>query len=87
MSGQDAKRMTTHYQKALFYAETVTNEVLDKIHPEIREHWRGDLEEGLLLRLRNFQEGNVQAEIKGSAFLDRFADWWNANKSDIKVPK
>ncbi len=87
VSKEDRDRMTVHYQNALKYAETVTDEVLDKVHPEIREHWRGEMEEGIRLRLINFQEGNVKAEIRGSEFLDRFGDWWNANKPDIKVPK
>jgi hypothetical protein len=87
VSAEDRNRMTMHYQNALKFAETVTDEVLDKVHPKIRGHWRAELEEGIRLRLVNFQEGNMQAEIKGSTLLDRFGDWWNANKPDIKVPK
>ncbi len=87
VSKEDRDRMTMHYQNALKYAGAVTDEVLDKVHPEIRGHWRAELEEGIRLRLVNFQEGNMQAEIKGSTLLDRFGDWWNANKPDIKVPK
>ena len=87
VSTEDRDRMTVHYQNALKYAETVTDEVLDKVHPEIRGHWRGEMEEGIRLRLVNFQEGDAQAEIRGSELLDRFGDWWNANKPDIKVPK
>ena len=88
VSAEDSNRMAAHYEKALEYAEIVTDEVLDKVHPDIREHWRGEMEEGIRLRLLNFQEkGNVQAEIRGSELLDRFGDWWNANKPDIKVPK
>ncbi len=88
VSKEDGDRITMHYQNALKYAEIVTDDVLDKVHPEIREHWRGEMEEGMRLRLINFQEkNNPQAEIRGSELLDRFGDWWNANKRDIKVPK
>ena len=87
VSAEERGRMIVHYQNALKYAETVTDEVLDKVHPEIRGHWRGEMEEGIQLRLVNFQEGDVQAEIRGSELLDRFGDWWNANKPDIKIPK
>lgn len=86
ISTEDWGQMTMHYQNALKYAETVTDEVLNKIHPEIRAHWRGEMEEGIRLRLINYQEDNTQAEIKGSELLDRFGDWWNANKPDIKIP-
>ena len=88
VSKEDGDRITMHYQNALKYAEIVTDDVLDKVHPEIREHWRGEMEEGVRLRLINFQEkNNPQAEIRGSELLDRFGDWWNANKRDLKVPK
>ena len=87
VSAEDRERMIAHYQNALKFAETVTDEVLNKVHPEIRGHWRAEMEEGIRLRLINFRKGNAQAEIRGSDLLDRFGDWWNANKPDIKVPK
>ena len=76
-----------HYQTARQYAETVTDEVLDKVHSEIRAHWRSEFQEGIRLRLINLRHGDLEAEIKGSALLDRFGDWWNANKKDLRVPK
>jgi hypothetical protein len=87
VSTEDWGQITMHFQNAFKYAETVNDEVLDKVHPEIREHWRSEMEEGIRLRLINFQEGDLQAEIRGSELLDRFGGWWNANKRDIKVPK
>ncbi len=86
-STEEWGQITMHFQNAFRYAEAVNDEVLDKVHPEIREHWRNEMEEGIRLRLINFQEGSFQAEIRGSELLDRFGDWWNANKRNIKVPK
>ncbi len=87
ISKEDREGMTMHYQTARQYAETVTDEVLDKVHSEMRAHWRNEFQEGIRLRLINLQHGDLEAEIKGSALLDRFGDWWNANKNDLRVPK
>ena len=87
MSTEVRESMTMHYQTARQYAETVTDGVLDKVHSEMRAHWRNEFQEGIRLRLINLQHGDLEAEIKGSALLDRFGDWWNANKKDLRVPK
>ena len=83
----DLQRLINHYEAALSYAMAVEDKVLGKVHPEIRPHWRGEFEQGLHLRLINFHQGDTQAEIEGSALMDRFGDWWDANKDDIKIPK
>lgn len=87
MPPANLERMIAHYEAALIYAITVEDKVLDKVHPEIRPHWRGEFEQGLHLRLINFHERDTQAEIEGSALLDQFGDWWDVNKDDIKIPK
>ncbi len=87
MSTEVRESMTMHYQTARQYAETVTDGVLDKVHSEMRAHWRNEFQEGIRLRLIKLQHGDLEAEIKGSALLDRFGDWWNANKKDLRVPK
>ncbi len=63
--------MLSHFRQALTYAETVSDRVLDKVHPNIRSHWREELEQGLRERIKNFESGDVRAEIKGSALRSR----------------
>jgi hypothetical protein len=87
MSPEDLKMMTLHFQNALQYAQLVRDDVLDKVHPEIRERWRNELQEGLELRLVHLLERDNQAGFKGGALMDSFGDWWTANKGDIKIPK
>lgn len=74
---------------ALDDARSVENNVLDKIHSNLRAHWRNELEQGLELRLKNLEStaGDPTAEFEGAAKLDRFGVWWNANKAELRVPK
>lgn len=78
-----------HLNRAYEYAQIVDDGVLDKVHPEMRDHWRAEFLEGLRLRLLNAEPPhNPGAEIKGQALHDQFGDWWNANnKGGIKIPK
>ena len=87
LSQADATVMVSHYVKALEFAEGVTDPVLDKIHPEFKQHWNGEFEEGLRLQIRLFERGDVPAGLRGSTLADQFTDWWNSNKRDIKIPK
>jgi hypothetical protein len=87
MAPEDLKLMIENYESALFNARIVTDEVLDKVHPDMRSHWRDELEAGLQLRLTKFQEGNIQAETEGSALLYRFGEWWNDNRGSMRAPQ
>jgi hypothetical protein len=73
---------------ALECANAVNDDVLDKIHPELRRYWKDKFIEGLRLRLSNLEStgGNLQAEIRGSGLLDEFGDWFMNNKNQIRVP-
>ena len=84
---EESTRMWRHIERAYEYARTVTDSVLDKVHPQMRQHWRIEFEEGLRLRLKNWRTHDVRAEIEGQALLDRFGDWWNENKREIRIPR
>ena len=87
LASDEAAQMYAHLGEALRYAESVPEEVLRKAHPDLSEHWRDEYQRGLSLRIANYQRPNLKSEIEGSAPLDRFADWWNANKGQIRIPK
>ena len=87
MSPADFDNMRAHLRKAYEYAQLVQDPVLDKAHPELRQHWHAEYIEGMRLRLRNFDQGDVGAEIKGQMLMDQFGDWWNGHKQDIRIPK
>jgi len=88
-SRDDLLPVIASFREALDYARSVDDDVLDKIHPEIKTRWRSELERGIELRLRNLESptGDINAEFEGSSLLDRFGDWWDANKGEIRIPK
>ncbi len=72
---------------ALHEAALVRDDVLDKTHPELRRHFREEWQRGVELVTRNLEEGNWSAEVRGAALLNRWADWYLANRAGIRVPK
>ncbi len=63
--------------------------VLDNIHPELRQNFRDLYQKGLELRLLNLEQkrGNVEAEKQGLVLHDKWADWFNANRDRINIPR
>jgi hypothetical protein len=87
MSATDFEQIHAHQKRAYDFAVAVKDETLDKVNSTLRPHWRDELTEGLRLRMQNYPgHPDSTAEVSGSALLDRFADWWNANKRSILIP-
>jgi hypothetical protein len=76
-------------KNALQEARLVKDNVLNKVHPELRENFRKLYEKGLELRLLNLEQGggNPDAENQGLVLHDKWADWFNANRDRINIPK
>ena len=86
ISASDLDAMRAHMKNAYDYALLAENGALDKAHPELRQHREEEMIPGLRYRLANLDEGDVAAEIAGHQLLDRFGDWWNAHKQEIRIP-
>ena len=69
------------------WAAAVSDPVLDLIHKDFRQHWREEYQEGLKLFMQGIKNNDIPHQIEGQMLLDRFANWWNANKARFKIPK
>lgn len=81
------------YQKiALQEAELIKDSVLDKAHPELREHFRNEYQKSIELQLKRNDptiqfDDIVAAGIMGAKLHNQWVDWFNAHKHEIKIPK
>lgn len=73
-------------KEALTYAQMISTEVLSKMHDELPTEYE-NYKRGLALRIKNLEEEDVSAELEGSQLLDRWTDWYSANKRDIMIPR
>jgi len=86
ISPSNVKKMLELKKEALTFAEKISDEVLLKMHEELPIEYK-KYKKGLSLRIQNLESGNIESEIDGSRMIDEWADWYSANKREIKIPK
>jgi hypothetical protein len=77
----------TNMRAAYDYATAVRDDVLDKINPDLKDHWKNEFIEGLRLRISNLEKADAEAEFRGSVLLDKFGDWLDKNRRQIRIPQ
>lgn len=87
MPDAERKEFVRLMRVALFEAKLLRDEVLAKANEELPKQFRNLYQQSLELRLRNLELGDMTAEIKGSALHDQWVEWFNANRSAIRIPK
>jgi hypothetical protein len=87
MSTQDFEKHISLYQRAFDEANLVRDDVLDKIHPELKNNYRMYFQKGAELRISAGTSSKNYDEIQGSALMDSWGDWFEKNRSNIKIPR
>jgi hypothetical protein len=73
----DYKKLEHHHNEALRHARNVSDAVLDKLHPELKQHYRNEFQKGVeLMRSGMINEQSwAQDQMKGQLLLDQWKDW------------
>jgi len=87
VSETDIQEIIRLQKAALREAKLVKDSVLEKAHPELREHFRYEYQKGIELMIESVEAGNAAAQITGSTLLDQWVDWLNSNRKEIRIPK
>ena len=87
MSKRDFEQTLSLYRRALSEANLVRDEVLDKMHPELKSNFRMHFQKGAELRISAWANRKTYDEIQGSALMDLWGDWFEKNRSNIKIPR
>jgi len=86
----------SQYREVLNLKETALREIrlvlpstLHKIHPDLPRHVADEYIPALENIIRNLSvpRGDSEAELKGVALFDKWAEWWNTNREAIYIPK
>ena len=83
---EDIQEMLRLRKKALNIARTISDQALLKIHKNLPVEY-SKYKEALSLIITNLEKGDIMAAIKGNMLHDNWVDWFNANKSEFKIPK
>lgn len=90
-----AEEILAFQKAALREAKQVPDTVLDKAHPQLRQHFREEYERYLEAHIRSIERGMAGApieeqmalQVEGGDLHDRWVDWLNSNRRDIQMPK
>lgn len=84
---EKSEEMRSLLSIALGHCEKIKDEVLDKIHPELKNHFRNELQKGLKLHLsyQNRETDDIAAEILGVSLMNQWIDWRNAHIKEIRI--
>jgi len=75
-----------HRQRALDASRSVRDDVLDKAHPALRAHFRGEFERSQELFLRARREQRADLETEAIQLRNAFGDWWVRHRDQVVVP-
>jgi hypothetical protein len=87
ISEHDFEKILSLYQRALSEANLVRDDVLAKRHPELKDNYRSYFQKGIALRISAWTNRKPSDEIKGSALMDMWGDWFEKNRRNIKIPR
>lgn len=86
-SEQQVSEMLTLWRQALQEAQKVTDSVLDKTHPELKEKYRNQYQKALQYQITAFEQQNVSYSVTGGKMKSDFIDWFSSAKRNFRVPK
>ncbi len=87
----DIEQVLNLRRTALSEARAVTDNVLDKVHPDLKKHFKEEYQQCLVLAIR-FLEGPEHNETdfeKANEFGLKWSRWYNSDKTraELKAPK
>ncbi len=71
---------------ALANARKVDDSFLNKVHPELKKHFRGEFQAALELARQNLDHPDPKTARRSQDLFAAFVDWFNANRENIHMP-
>jgi len=72
---------------ALEESRQVRDDVLEKALPGLSRPFRDKYQRSLESKIHGFESGDTAALIRGTLLHDEWVDWFNENRSKIRIPK
>jgi len=82
-SSEDLQNVTQTLEEALYYAKLVPDDVLDKIHPQMRMEFRQNYQTALANMLNGFKNRDQQSAIDGYKLYEKYSNWAYSHRQEI----
>ena len=84
--GKEEEASLEHREAALRAARSVRDEILDKLHPELRSHFRNSFQRSQALFLEARREGDADLETRAIQLRNAWGDWWLRHGRELALP-
>ena len=75
ISREDSNRIVVHMKAALTLSDHVSDNVLDKLHPELKFHYRQEFQAGVRAQLQGIEADDVRKQLQGQMLMDKWLDF------------
>lgn len=80
---EEFTQVLAYHRAALNRAQNVSDRVLDKLHPELRPHYRYEFQHGIDLQLTGIENRDAQKQALGQMLMDKWIDWINPHEDEL----
>ena len=87
MERADVTKILSLEKTALMEASLVEDRILDKAHPELKQHFRNELQPVIQLKIQLLEGGPASLNFQIDSFEDKWVAWYNSHKDEIYIPK
>lgn len=84
---QQTSKIITLWSQALKEARLVSDSVLDKTHPKLKNMYRNKYQKALQYQIKAFEQKKVSYSITGAEMKSNFTNWFNSAKEKFRLPK
>lgn len=86
MSKEQLSRLLMHMKAALSEAKMVTDDFLDKVHPDFRKYYRYEYQKSLELRIKILEEPNSTEGREAHLMYNAWVDWVENHRTEFQFP-
>ena len=83
---QEEEASLEHRQQALQDARRVRDEILERLHPALRPHFRDEFQRSQALFLQARRDGDAALETEAIRLRNAWGDWWVRHDHEVAIP-
>jgi hypothetical protein len=86
LTSEDLRSVVKAFERALSLAESIPDEILDKLHPDMKVQFRQIYQAGLLRMLTGFRNGDQNSAREGAALYQSYSVWVSSHTDELSFP-
>ncbi len=86
LTAEDLRYIVQAFEKALSFAELVSDGILEKVHPEMKTQFRQNYQPGIRRMLHGFKHGDQSIAREGASLYQAYGAWVFSHAHELSFP-